>query len=65
MIDCITTDMIVPMSLGILATLAFVGVCIADSVSEWRERRRKEKFFAALQDARLELKTRKLNGEQK
>lgn len=65
MIDCITTDMIVPMALGILAILAFVGVCIADSVSEWRERRRKEKFFAALQDARLELKTRKLNGEQK
>ena len=57
--------MIVPMALGILAILAFVGVCIADSVSEWRGRRRKEKFFAALQDARLELKTRKLNGEQK
>ena len=65
MIDCITTDMIVPMTLGMLAILAFVGVCIADSVADWRERRRKEKFFAALQDARLELKTRKLNGEQK
>ena len=64
MIDCITTDMIVPMTLGMLAILAFVGVCIADSVADWRERRRKENFFAALQDARLELKTRKLNGEQ-
>ena len=61
----IDTDLIIPMTLGLLALLAFVGVCIADSVADWRERRRKEKFFAALQDARLELKTRKLNGEQK
>lgn len=61
----IDTDLIVPMTLGLLALLAFVGACIADSVAEWRERRRKEKFFAALQDAKLELKTHKLNGEQK
>jgi len=59
----IDTDLIIPMSLGLLAVFAFVGVCIADSVSEWRERRRKEKFFAALQDAKLELKAHKLNGE--
>ena len=59
----IDTDLIIPMTLGLLAILAFVAACIADSVSEWRGRRRKEKFFAALQDARLELKTNKLNGE--
>ena len=61
----IDTDLIIPMTLGLLALLAFVGVCIADSVAEWRERRRKEKFFAALQDERLEGKTSELNGEKK
>lgn len=49
----IDTDLIIPMTLGLLALLAFVAVCIADSVAEWRDRRRKEKFFEALQDAKL------------